>query len=84
MFNSGFLRLQMSLIRWAYEALCVNEFKDLKLVPAAKQVRIPYDWDNPKVKALDVLYLRLGSFKRLRWVTGVGVARVSSSCLKPL
>lgn len=26
----------ISLIRWAYEALCVNEFTDLPLVPASK------------------------------------------------
>lgn len=26
---------QISLIRWAYEALCVNEFSDLKLTPSA-------------------------------------------------
>ena len=26
---------KVSLIRWAYEALCVNEFKGLKLQPAA-------------------------------------------------
>lgn len=28
--------VQVSIIRWAYEALCINEFAGLELVPQAK------------------------------------------------